>query len=119
MATEITQKNSKTFTCDLCDFFTCNKNDYNRHNLTQKHIRNISATFSNNSATEKTLKCDYCGKPYKDRTGLWRHKKICSSSGVFTPQPEEKKINTIDKDDLIITLLKQNAKLMNNTIEKL
>ena len=107
MATEITQKNSKIFTCELCHFLTCNKNDYNRHNLTQKHIRNISATFSNNFATEKTHECGYCGKPYKDRTGLWRHKKKCSSSGVFTPQPEK-----INKDEIIIMLLKQNAELI-------
>jgi hypothetical protein len=112
MATKKTQKNSKEYSCEICDFLTSNKNDYNRHNLTQKHIRNTSATFGNSFSAEKSLHCELCGKPYTDRTGLWRHKKKCSSSCVFFTQPEEKKINTIDKDDVILMVLKQNAELL-------
>jgi len=26
---------------------------------------------------EDTLTCDFCYKQYKERTGLWRHKKMC------------------------------------------
>ena len=77
MATEKTQKNAKKYYCEICDFNTCNKNDYTRHLSTLKHIRNKSATFSNADATGKTQHyiCCNCNKEYRDRSGLWRHKK--------------------------------------------
>jgi hypothetical protein len=77
-----------------------------------------------------------CGKQFKTNAGLWKHKKTCYNLEAKeskhhvekTDEPtdkeiimmlikqntqhEEKKINTIDKDDLIITLLKQNAELI-------
>jgi hypothetical protein len=112
MATEITQKNSKIYTCLLCDFSSCNKNDYNRHNLTQKHIRNVSATFGNNLATEKTLNCDYCGKPYKDRTGLWKHKKNC-----YYKENNIKEIDEPTDKQLIMMLVKQNTDIMKENSE--
>ena len=80
MATKKTQKNSQEYYCKICDFITSNKNDFNRHLTTQKHIRNGLATYSNILSTEKTpnaFKCDECQKLYQDRSGLWRHKKKC------------------------------------------
>ena len=73
MATENTQKNSLLFSCEKCYFNTSNKNDYARHLQTKKHFSNIQQQ----SATAKTLICENCNKEYKDRTGLWRHKKKC------------------------------------------
>ena len=37
MTTNFTQKNSKIFECEYCDFNCSNKNDYNRHISTRKH----------------------------------------------------------------------------------
>jgi len=74
MATENTQKNSLLFSCEKCYFKTSKKNDYNRHLQTKKHFSNIQQQ----SATTKTLICEKCNKEYKDRTGLWRHKKNCA-----------------------------------------
>lgn len=119
MATEKTQKNSKKFCCDICLFITSNKNDYNRHNLTQKHIRNTSATFSNNNATKKTHNhiCSICNKEYNNRSGLWRHKKTCFSIIINDTEnhnniEQPNNINSISKDELILELLKQNKELL-------
>ena len=112
MATSENPKNPSLYKCENCNYNTSSKKDYNKHIYTKKHIRNTSATFSNNLATTKSLKCEFCGKSYKDRTGLWRHKKICSPSEDIYPQHEEFKFNGMDKDDLIIMLLKQNAELI-------
>ena len=116
------QKTSKTsineFVCELCDYKCCKKYNFDRHILTSKHIK---ATESNISATENEQKeqkgakktdikaycCENCGKEYNDRTGLWRHKQKCLDN-IY----ENKKLNELDKDDLIKTLIEQNAKLM-------
>ena len=61
----------------------------------------------------KTPKNPYaciCGKIYKDSSGLWRHKKVCKLNDEIIL--ENKKLNELDKDELIITLLKQNADLI-------
>jgi len=106
MATKKTKKNEKKYCCNLCDFNTSKLIDYNRHILTQKHIRNKTATDGNeNLEKQHTYSCEKCGKEYNDRTGLWRHNKKCILDG-------EKKLTELDKDNLIITLLKQNADLI-------
>jgi hypothetical protein len=50
----------------------------------------------------KTYECSGCTKFFNDRAGLWRHKKKCE----YIEKSE------IDKDELIITLLKQNTELI-------
>ena len=105
MATKISKKNEVNYCCKLCDFNTCKLTDYNRHNLTQKHIRNKSATNGNKNLEKNSYSCENCGKEYNDRTGLWRHNKKCLLHG-------QNKLTELDKDDLIISVLKQNADLI-------
>ena len=117
MATEKMTKNDKYYSCDFCDFKTCKKTNFDLHLQTQKHIRNSSATFSNNLATEKMIKCDKCKKIYNDRTGLWRHKKICNSEQKNENEKNEKTDfeNDITDKELIVMLIKQNSELMKET----
>ena len=75
MATENSKKNETNYYCKICDFNSCKITDYNRHILTQKHIRNTTATAVNANLDKQTYACENCGKEYSDRTGLWRHKK--------------------------------------------
>jgi len=110
MSTKKTKKNEKLYCCNICDFDTCKLTDYNRHNLTQKHIRNKIATDGNINLEKTQYICENCDKEYSDRTGLWRHKKICNSNNETVI--ENKKLSDLDKDELIITLLKQNADLI-------
>lgn len=110
MSTKISKKNEKLYCCDICDFNTCKLTDYTRHKLTQKHIRNKMATDGNINLEKTQYICENCHKEYNNRSGLWRHKKVCTYNTV--PITENKKVSEIDKDELIINLLKQNAKLM-------
>ena len=55
MTTEKTKKNEKKFSCLYCDFITCKKTDFNRHNLTQKHKNNVLTTVDN-AKNEKNAK---------------------------------------------------------------
>jgi hypothetical protein len=98
-------KNSLKYGCDICDFNTSKKIDYNRHLQTQKHKNNVLTT-DDNDKNEKKYVCEYCEKKYNDRAGLWRHKKKCLG--------ENKVINTDDPSDkeLILMLIKQNSQLI-------
>ena len=67
------------FSCNICDFSSCNKKDYNRHIHTKKHIFNVSQCFSMDLTQKTPYECN-CGKTYKDNSGLWRHKKKCNTN---------------------------------------
>jgi hypothetical protein len=103
------------YSCELCHYYTNYSKDYKKHLLTKKHISVSKEIDGNIKEIEKVLTCQNCEKEFKTNAGLWKHKKKCCST---SDQPKEKpiesneKINQIDKDDLIIQLLKQNAKLM-------
>ena len=101
MATFGNSGNSKKlqkYTCETCVFITSNKNDYNRHLKTIKHL-------GNTEETEK-LKCGGCEREYMSHSGLWKHKKVC------TPPVSE----PTDKQ-MMMTLIKQNAELHDKIIE--
>ena len=109
------QKTSKMsiykFVCDLCDYKCCKKFNFERHILSSKHKKqhktsNFQPKMSKNEHSGN-FSCETCGKEYQDRTGLWRHKQKCSDN-IY----DNKKLNELDKDDLIKTLIEQNAKLM-------
>jgi hypothetical protein len=101
---KIKQKISNLFCCDICDYNTERKSNYETHLLSAKHKNATKGDILlQNSANFKQdhLSC-VCGKQYQCRQSLWRHKKICT----LTTKSE------LDKDELIITLLKQNAELI-------
>jgi len=106
-----TEKNGKhvksKYYCELCEYNCFKKYNWERHISSVKHQK---MTEINNLATKKWQKeqgmlfcCENCGKEYRDRTGLWRHKKQCTNQ----------KANTIEKkDEIIDKLLKQNSELI-------
>ena len=101
------EKNPKkplNFCCEICDFTTCNKKDFNRHNLTDKHIL---LTNPNQKTPKNPLFVCNCGKSYKHSSSLCTHKKKCNS--------HEQDVDSIDKDQLILMLIKQNAELIKET----
>ena len=97
-------KKSLNFCCEICDFTTCNKKDFNRHNLTDKHIL---LTNPNQKTPKNPLFVCNCGKSYKHSSSLCTHKKKCNS--------HEQDVDSIDKDQLILMLIKQNAELIKET----
>jgi hypothetical protein len=109
-------KNTKhKYECVCCDYKCSKKFNYDRHILSHKHIKttqsNILEIFTSGKWKNPVVlpySCLNCGKEYKDRTGLWRHKKVCSNETII----ESSHISELNKDELIITLLKQNADLI-------
>ena len=79
------------FHCIFCDYYTCNKKDFNKHKRTSKHIQNKRKGTKDGNKNPHLLKntCDICGKVYKHKSGLSRHKKKCISvknKSVENPQ---------------------------------
>ena len=73
MITENTQKSSVKFCCEDCSYYTSNKSDYKKHINTAKHKR----VTSNDTNIIKSHIC-HCGKEFKYRQGLWKHKLKCN-----------------------------------------
>lgn len=115
MSTIITSKNSRCiYTCEKCDFNSCKKGDYSRHLLTAKHNSQPKSTV----ITPLYIACE-CGRTYKDKSGLWRHKKICDFKNASESDTDDYDDlpDIQDKDALILYLLKQNGELQKSLIE--
>ena len=117
MATENKQKNPNNYYCNICDFTTCKKNNYEIHLQTQKHLRNTLATTSNIETANFKFKCDNCNKTYNDRTGLWRHKKNCKfeKNDIVNKNisPDVKDNETQELKELMKYLMKENSDMKN------
>ena len=112
MATNLVPKSSTFFVCKNCDYITYRKSQYDRHMLTLKHSL---ATDGNKKVpiSQHFFNCE-CGKKYKDRTGLWKHKKKCyvlynneNISDTYNDININDNIN--DDNDTIDYSLEQNA----------
>ena len=60
----ITSNNEYNFVCVCCDFKCNKKGDWNRHNLTKKHINNLNKKCDDN----KSYICNYCDKKYEEKS---------------------------------------------------
>jgi hypothetical protein len=107
----IKQNSAKKFTCDVCDYNTDRKCNYDTHLISKRHVINSANGNKGNTIQQKFSEikytCQNCDKEFINRSGLWKHKQKCSDN-IY----ENKKLNELDKDDLIKTLIEQNAKLM-------
>jgi hypothetical protein len=107
-------KREHKYSCDICNFNSCNKKDFNRHILTAKHLRLANAN-ENVNVLPKLFSCE-CGKNYKHISSLCKHKKNCDVilNGNNIPSlTMDNTNNSSDKESLILTLIAQNKELMN------
>jgi hypothetical protein len=103
-------KLAKNFICESCDYKCYKQSDMNKHVLTLKHKNSTFSTVSSTDQEFSKYVCS-CGKKYKDRTGLWYHKKKC-----ITPI-EDDPADIVDMN-LIMQLLKQNDEFKSLMIEQ-
>jgi len=129
MSTEKTPKNAKKYYCEICDFDSNKLSEYKRHLGTKKHksTENQQNQQEKRQKTPNSYVCE-CGKTYKERTGLWKHKKICTYVEPEVKEDEKvkhtvEKVETIDDNlknseftniikSLVQPLVDQNNKLM-------
>ena len=96
--------------CETCDFNTCNKKDFNRHNVTDKHLL-LTNPNVNTQKNPSLFTCN-CGKSYKHSSSLCSHKKTCNKTSVT-----DSNVESMDKDQIIMMLIKQNSELIKETSE--
>lgn len=104
---KISQNYPKKFGCNICNYFTCNKKDWNRHIVTVKHGKLTAANIISQKSPLYECKC---GKAYKHKSSLSLHKKTCINKAEMAL--DEKTESDPTEKELIIMLLKQNAELM-------
>jgi len=93
----------KGFHCEKCNYKCSNKKDYKKHLDTAKH------NFQPNQPELEQFNCA-CGKKYKERSGLWRHKKKCNQINSLTVT--EDKCREPTENSTILGLIAQNKELM-------
>lgn len=112
--TNLSQKIAIKYSCQLCDYYTCNKTDFRKHLLTRKHKNCENETILKQNGTEvseksqkiaKKIICDDCGYIFNSRTTLWRHKQKCKDYCC-----DNNELGLTDKE-IISALLHQNEKL--------
>ena len=72
------KKNQLKYSCNLCDFKSSNKKDFNRHLLTAKHEILQNTTKKPQKTPYGEYTCN-CGKQYRHHSSLWTHKKTCKN----------------------------------------
>lgn len=72
------KKYAPKFICLKCDYECSSKFLWEQHCSTQKHKRQHLATPGN--AKYASYICEGCGREYKQRSGLWRHRKKCNGN---------------------------------------
>ena len=105
----IISNSHKTYHCDICDFLSSNRKDYNRHVRTSKHIKRTNLKHDAQKTAEQFI-CGKCKKCYKERTGLWRHNQTCKSV------VDTNNHFVIDKE-FVMSILKQNSDIIKENSE--
>ena len=78
------EKSKVCYTCEICDFMSYNKTDYERHLTRRKHDENVKNH-------EKALlkpdpnSCPSCHKIFKHRTSVYKHKSVCTGPPLPPP----------------------------------
>lgn len=127
MSTKKMPKNAEKFHCEKCGFITSKQSNYNKHLLTAKH-KNQQKSTKKCQKMPQHFTCQ-CGKKYKDRSGLWRHKKKCQildTEKIFGEnkeiiiekknEDEEKKVFENDSSsikELFLVMMNENKELRN------
>jgi len=111
-------ENAEIFICNFCDFKCLKKSNYDTHLLTLKHKNrtNLNILEQNVSENFQTFMCNKCNKTYKARNSLWYHKKKCP--GIFFKNNDEEEKISIDKDDIIKFLMKENTEFKDLLVEQ-
>ena len=101
------------FYCKNCDYKCFKIQHWKQHKLTKKH-KNLNFNNVDNSVnqTKKQFFTCHCGKSYKERSGLWKHKQKCDFNIMNIDS------NTQLTPELVLKLIEQNKELQQTLIDQ-
>jgi hypothetical protein len=88
MLTESSLKVAPRYACEPCDYSTSKGSNWSKHIATHKHQMLTDANESSRpetSADEHT--CRVCGRSYRHKASLCRHRKTCQPGADASPSP--------------------------------
>lgn len=113
METKVCEELKEKFYCEKCNYSCLKKQHIKQHYLSKKHNKPKDSIEAQNNII-KSFDCS-CGNKYKDRTGLWKHKKKCVKQEIINEKVEEAK--DLSFKEIIQLLLKEKEEL-EKTIDK-
>jgi len=115
MYSENSENDKQVFVCNLCDYKCFMKQHIKQHILSKRHKTNEGNLGNINGNDTINFLCK-CGKKFKTNSGLWKHNQKCYLENEKNNKEIEisKQDNnpTLSDKELILTLLKQNAELL-------
>jgi hypothetical protein len=118
MATKISPISQPKYYCSACSVSCFRNSEWERHIETKKHKINKNGENGNILATSVTPNICECGKQYKDRTGLWRHKKKCGLININAKNENIIKEENNISPELILSIIQQNQEFKNLLLEQ-
>ena len=101
------------FNCEICQYKTSKKTDYDRHISTKKHVSKMFPKMETKKTTD--FLCSQCNKIYKNRAGLWKHNQKCNKN---SDDYDEQNISDIMSTEVVLQLLQQNQEFKQLLIEQ-
>jgi len=122
---------SHGYKCNLCEYYTISKKDYNKHINTNKHINRHKCNIMKHDLSHNRILhiCNKCNSTFTNRTTLWRHKKKCTYTNENTVNTNSNHQHTTynadkmgdnisDMKELIIALMTQNQDMQKQMFEQ-
>jgi len=107
------------YNCEFCHYGTSKKSSYDDHLLSAKHKKhtfgNVLDTLGNNNLPyfcPPSFSCKNCSKEFKNRSGLWKHNKVCLNE-------ENNQTKTFElTQETIMQILNQNSEFQKMLLEQ-
>jgi len=126
LGNQLKQNSALKYYCNFCYYGTSRKCNYDSHINSLKHHKNIKTeTFGNQNqqnqhnqqkfSESNQYMCEKCNKNFKNRSGLWKHKKKCEINHADVSF----NINTIEEQkELIQYLMKESSEFKQLMLEQ-
>jgi hypothetical protein len=116
------QNSAMKYYCNICHYGTSRKCNYNTHLNSMRHSVNSSKETFGNEIHQKFSKnqliCEECNKEFKTSSGLWKHKKKCTSQNSENNTKADSNNSIEITPELIFSLIKQNNDFQQTIIEQ-
>ena len=115
MLTDMCKKTPNMFLCEICNFKCSKQSNYNIHLTTHKHLR-----ITNDNVKMPDIHYCFCGKTYKYKSGLCKHKRTCNGLIDVEETTSQSKVplSHIVDMSVVIDLLKQNQEFKELLMEQ-